>query len=53
MKPAIWKLVDNNYTGPEKRAVELVAREMGEYLLREDGIYAFHVIARHSVTMAS
>lgn len=45
MKPALWKIIYNNYTGPEKRAVELVAREMGEYLLREDGIYAFHLIA--------
>lgn len=39
-----WKIVYSNYTGTEKKAIELVNREMGSYILRDAGIYTIHVL---------
>ncbi len=32
-----WKILYTNYQGPEQRAVELLVREMGAWVLREPG----------------
>lgn len=39
-----WKIYYSNYEGPQKRAVELTAREIGKYILRDYGIYSFYVL---------
>ena len=39
-----WKIVYTSYCGMEKKAVELVSREMGAYILRDNGIYTIHVL---------
>lgn len=39
-----WKLIYSSYTGPEKKAVELVNREIGSYILRDAGLYTQHVL---------
>ncbi len=39
-----WKIVYNDYTGMQKKAVELVSREMGAQILRDAGIYTIHVL---------
>lgn len=42
MEKRNWKIYYSSYQGPEKRAVELVYRELGKYVLRDNGIYSFH-----------
>ncbi len=39
-----WKILYNDYTGMQKKAVELVSREMGAQILRDAGIYTIHVL---------
>lgn len=40
-----WKIYYTNYAGVEKRAVELVSREMGTFTVRDPGVYCVHVLA--------
>lgn len=40
-----WKIIYSDYSGVEKRAVELLSREMGAYTVRDDGIFTLHVLA--------
>lgn len=40
-----WKIYYSSYSGPEKRAVELIYRELGKYILRDNGVYSFHALA--------
>lgn len=40
-----WKIYYSAFEGPQKRAVELIYRELGKYILRDKGIYSFHSIA--------
>ena len=44
-----WQIYYSSYEGPQKRAVELVSRDIGKYILRDQGIYAYHVLACESV----
>ena len=39
-----WKIIYSNYTGMEKKAVELVYTELGSYILRDSGQYALYVL---------
>ena len=39
-----WKIVYHTYTGMEKKAVELLYKEMGAQILRDSGIYTLHVL---------
>ena len=39
-----WKIIYSTYEGMEKKAVELVSKEMGAYILRDNGIYTIHVL---------
>ena len=39
-----WKILYTEYSGPVKRAVELVTREMGTIAVRDPGVYCVHVL---------
>lgn len=45
MNTKSWKIYYTDYSGAEKRAVELIYKEIGNYLLRNNGVYSFHSIA--------
>ena len=40
-----WKLIYSSYKGMEKKAVELISKEMGALILRDQGRYTIHVLA--------
>ncbi|MDD3336876.1 MAG: hypothetical protein PHI98_15410 [Eubacteriales bacterium] len=44
MEKRNWVIGYSNDIGPEKRAIELVSTEVGKYLLRDEGIFAYHVL---------
>lgn len=44
MKWEEWKILYNTYTGMEKKAVDLLSREAGKYLIREEGVYTLYVL---------
>ena len=47
-----WKVLFSDYSGMEKKAVELVSTEMGRFLNRDKGIYRIHVFAcEQSITL--
>ena len=39
-----WKIVYSNYAGIEKKAIELVYKEMGSIILRDKGRYTIHTL---------
>lgn len=40
-----WKIIYSDYSGMEKKAVELVSKEMGALILRDKGVYTIYVLA--------
>lgn len=40
-----WELIYTDYKGPVKKAVELIYKEMGALILRDNGVYTFHTLA--------
>lgn len=40
-----WKIIYNKYSGMEKKAVELISKEMGAQILRDQGRYTIHVLS--------
>ena len=40
-----WKIIYSNFGGMEKKAAELISRELGQYILRDRGVYTIHVLA--------
>lgn len=44
-KQTSWKIIYNNYAGFEKNAIDFLTREMGKYLIREEGKYKIYVLA--------
>jgi len=38
-----WKLIYSDYSGMEKKAIELVSAEMGAHLNRDKGVFSLHV----------
>ena len=44
MEKRNWKIYYSSYKGPEKRAVELIYRELSKYIMRDKGVYSFHAI---------
>ena len=40
-----WKIIYSDYSGGEKKAVELVSKEMGSFILRDKGNYVIHVLS--------
>ena len=47
-----WKIIYTSYSGLEKKAIELVSKEMGAYILRDNGIYTIHVLPCENVKTA-
>ncbi len=45
MEKRNWKIYYSNFSGPQKRALELIYRELGKYILRDKGVYSFHAMA--------
>ena len=45
MEKRNWKIYYTEYAGPQKRAVDLLYRELGKHVLRDNGRYSFHTIA--------
>ena len=45
MQKRNWKIVYSAYTGIQKRAIELIYKEMGALILRDKGRYTIHVLA--------
>ncbi len=39
-----WKIIYHTYSGMEKKAVELISKEMGAQILRDQGRYTLHVL---------
>ena len=44
MKQTEWKIVYCKYEGIQKRAIELLSKEAGKYIIREDGVYTLYVL---------
>ena len=44
MKQTDWKIIYSNYEGVAKRAVQLLSKEAGRYLIRENGVYRIHIL---------
>lgn len=42
MKNRNWKIVYSSFEGPQKRAVEVISREIGSMILRDPGIYSIY-----------
>lgn len=40
-----WKIIYSNYSGAEKKAIELINKEMGSLILRDPNVYTIHVLA--------
>ncbi|MBO5755911.1 MAG: hypothetical protein J6R89_07655 [Clostridia bacterium] len=44
MKQTDWKIIYSSYRGVAKRAIQLLSREVGRYVIREQGVYRIHVL---------
>ncbi len=44
MKQTEWKIIYTKYEGIVKKAVHLLSKEAGAYLIREPGVYRIHVL---------
>ena len=40
-----WKIVYSGYSGVEKKAIDLIYKEVGALILRDTGCYTLHVLA--------
>lgn len=38
-----WQIIYSDYSGLQKKAVDLVYNELGSYILRDKGVYTLHV----------
>ena len=47
-----WKIIYTSYKGMEKKAIELINKEMGALILRDAGIYRIHVLPCEQVSNA-
>ena len=39
-----WEILYSDFSGAERRAVEMLSRNFGRYVLRDQGVYALHVL---------
>lgn len=44
MKQTSWQIIYTNFSGMQRKAVEFLSKEMGQYVLRELGVYKIHVL---------
>ena len=47
-----WKIVYSGYSGVEKKAIDLIYKEVGALILRDTGCYTLHVLACENVENA-
>ena len=43
-KQISWKIIYHEYKGYEKKAIEFLSREVGKYLIRQEGVYTLYVL---------
>lgn len=48
-----WKLLYSSCSGVEGRALEYLTGELGKYILRDPGVYAFYTLPCEKVTSDS
>ncbi len=48
-----WKIIYTSYAGMEKKAVELIYKELGAQILRDQGRYTLHVLECENAKTAS
>lgn len=44
MKQTEWKIIYSSYEGVAKRAINLLSKETGKYIIRENGVYKIHIL---------
>lgn len=44
MKQTEWKIIYTSYEGVAKRAINLLSKEVGKYIIRENGVYRIYVL---------
>lgn len=44
MRLAEWKIVYSKYEGMQKKAIELLSKETGKHVIREEGVYTLYVL---------
>ena len=44
MKQTDWKIVYSNYQGMQKKAIDFLSKEVGKYIIREEGAYTLYVL---------
>ena len=44
MKQTEWKIIYTSYEGVAKRAINLLSKEAGKYIIRENGVYRIYVL---------
>ena len=44
MKQTDWKIIYNNYSGITKRAVNLLSKEAGKLLIRQEAVYRIYIL---------
>lgn len=44
MRPEGWKIIYCKYEGMQKKAIDLLSKEAGKYLIRDDGVYTLYVL---------
>ena len=44
MKQNEWKIIYSSYEGIEKKAINLLSKEVGKNLIRENGVYRIYVL---------
>lgn len=47
-----WKIIYSNYSGAEKKAIELIYKELETLILRDKGVYTFHTLCCENVSFA-
>ena len=40
-----WKIIYNNFSNVEKRAVEFINKEVGRFLIRDEGVYSLYTLS--------
>ncbi len=44
MKQTDWKIIYSSYDGAAKRAINLLSKEVGKFIIRENGVYRLYVL---------
>ena len=44
MKQTDWKIIYNNYSGMSKKAINLLSKEAGRFLIRDEMEYSIYIL---------